>query len=73
MSKPITHPHPCPGGCGTDVEHSKLACRSCWWLLPKDLRNRITRNHRRNRTEHAHAVAEAVTWYAENVRDGTPL
>lgn len=70
MSKPKINTHPCPGGCGGQITAEKLACRTDWWRLPKSLREAITRNYRRNRTAHAHAMAAALAWYRDNVRDG---
>lgn len=73
MNRPERPPHSCPGGCGEEVLYQRLACTSCWWLLPKPLRQNITRNYRRDRLAHAHAVADALTWYADNVADGALL
>jgi hypothetical protein len=35
--------HPCPGRCGQLVARSMIACRSCWYEVPDDLRNRFGR------------------------------
>jgi hypothetical protein len=62
----MTAEHRCPGGCGTLVAHSKLACPDCWYLLPVELRRRVSRGRS------LAAVSEALTWYRANVRGGEP-
>jgi hypothetical protein len=64
---PKDPPHKCPCGCGAEVEYTKLACHNGWYLLPADRRNAITRARGRKRLA---LVAEALTWYRENVRNG---
>lgn len=54
--------HDCPGGCGTKVAQSRLACRLCWYLLPADLRRRVSARGRS-----LTVVAEALRWYRDNV------
>jgi hypothetical protein len=63
----VEPPHECPGGCGREVPHNKLACPDCWWLLPIDMRKAITGARGRNRLQ---LVGEAVGWYREHVVDG---
>lgn len=55
-------PHNCPGGCGDQVPHHLLACRSCWWLLPAPLRHAF----RRPGANRLQAAAEALAWYRTN-------
>lgn len=34
--------HPCPApGCPLTVPTSKLACKTHWFMIPRDLRNRV--------------------------------
>jgi hypothetical protein len=62
------HPdHDCPGGCGCSMPHRLLACRNCWFLLPADQRNAITRARGGRRLQ---LVGEAIGWYRENVHNG---
>jgi hypothetical protein len=66
----VHEPHPdhdCPGGCGCRVPYRLLACRNCWYLLPADQRNAITRARGGHRLQ---LVGEAVGWYREYVPDG---
>lgn len=60
-------PHACPGGCGESVPHNKLACRSCWWHLPEDMRGAITNARGGNRLA---AVGEGARWLREHLVDG---
>lgn len=60
-------PHDCPGGCGAEVPHNKLACLDCWWLLPVELRKSVTNARGGNRLA---AVGEAAKWLRENVAEG---
>lgn len=62
--------HDCPGGCGCSVSHRLLACRNCWFLLPVDQRNAITRARGGHRLQ---LVGEAIGWYRENVHNGELL
>ncbi|WP_166345014.1 hypothetical protein [Phytoactinopolyspora limicola] len=63
--------HACPGGCGRNVPHHHLACRSCWYRLPTKLRTSISVTYRRDRGAHAAALVNAIRWYAEHPRGGT--
>jgi hypothetical protein len=51
--------HQCPGaGCRVEVAASQLACRSHWFSLPREVRDRVNRTYRdRHRDPHAHRVA----------------
>lgn len=62
--------HACPGDCGEQVPRRLLACRSCWYLLPKALRDEVER-HRIGSGAHLAAVGEALVWYREHVADGS--
>lgn len=64
----MTAAHRCPGGCGTLVARSKLACPDCWYLLPAELRRRVIRGRGRDLA----AISEALNWYRVNVRGGEP-
>jgi hypothetical protein len=57
--------HQCPGkGCTEQVPTSKLACRSHWFQLPKELRDRIWKAWRSGDTDkHQEAIMEAVAYY----------
>lgn len=64
--------HECPGGgCTERIGSDRLACRNCWFRLPKALRNEIWEAYR-NRVgpegyrRHRNAVQAAVEWYVEN-------
>ena len=65
-----TTTHACPGDCGHQVPQHRLACQWCWYLLPADQRNEITRLYRVDRMAHLGAVGEALAWYRANVVDG---
>jgi hypothetical protein len=63
----VTRPtHDCPGGCGLPVPQRQLACRSCWYRLPADLRRAITSNWKRDLDAHRLNLVDAVQWYREN-------
>lgn len=69
--RPVTNPsHDCPGGCGAEVPYRLLSCRSCWWLLPQEMRRRISNGTSDERLD---TVSEALVWYKDNVRGGVPL
>lgn len=79
-----TPTHGCPG-CGTQVRHSMLACKPCWWRLPAALREAVNGAWRQRRMArgtgakaeatavHAHrlAVADACEWYRARRTGGT--
>lgn len=58
--------HECPGGCGARVIGQRLACSSCWFRLPREVRIRVNENYRRSAERHAIVVHEAYTWYHNN-------
>lgn len=60
-------PHTCPvPGCKKQVPYEQLACRSHWYALPLDLRNRVWRAYRgRSDEDHLMVVAEAIEWLAQ--------
>ncbi|WP_154697085.1 hypothetical protein [Lentzea guizhouensis] len=62
--------HSCPGDCGQQVPRQHLACRSCWYLLPQELREELTRLYGRDRIAHLGAVGDCLIWFRENVKDG---
>jgi hypothetical protein len=61
--------HPCPGCQAPGVPHSQLACKPCWWRLPKHLRDAVNSGYRvrvRNPRIHREALAAALAWYRDN-------
>lgn len=60
--------HACPCGCGAQIPHHQLACRTGWFRLPYDIRTDITSTYRRDPDAHIEAVAEALDWYREHPR-----
>jgi len=60
--------HNCPyPGCLTQVPFGQLACRNHWFLLPRELRNRIWSAWRAGRTsEHADLMVQASAFYTEH-------
>lgn len=58
--------HDCPGGCGVKVAYRRLACPSCWYLLPQPMRQAVQRGGQNRLT----AVSEALTWYRNYLREG---
>lgn len=64
--------HGCPG-CGARVQRSQLACKPCWWRLPKPFRDAVNTAYR-HRVEHprAHILAmrAAMDWYRRNPAGG---
>jgi len=56
--------HACPGGCGrAGIPSYQLACRGCWYRLPRDLRERINHAWRHSASAHLAARAEAVSYW----------
>jgi hypothetical protein len=55
--------HKCPGlNCDQQVPADQLACRSHWFSLPRDLRNRVWSAWRAgDQTRHAAAVRDAIS------------
>jgi len=68
MSDPT---HTCPGQCGTQVPYRLLACKPCWWRLPKPLRNALNTSHRKGGPAHRGALQAALRWYANNPPEET--
>ncbi len=65
----MNHPdHDCPGGCGTQVDHSLLACLTCWYLLPLELR----RNVQLGGSGRLQAIATALRWYRQHRERNQP-
>lgn len=61
--------HKCPGRCGALVPAHHLACKPCWFRLPRDLRDAVTRAYQRRGThprEHRTALAAAFVWYRDD-------
>lgn len=61
--------HDCPGGCGAQVPRHQLACKPCWYRLPKPFRDAINyayRNRAKNPTGHRAALRKAFEWYRSN-------
>lgn len=60
--------HDCPG-CGTPgVHHSRLACRRCWYGLPKAIRGEVWDaylNRGQGSIEHRQAIAKAMAFWRE--------
>jgi hypothetical protein len=65
-----TRTHACPGGCGAQVPHHQLACKPCWFRLPKPLRDDVNDAYRNRRRDgalpHLRAIREASRWYRAN-------
>ena len=65
--------HDCPGGCGAQVPHHQLACKPCWFRLPKPLRDDVNIGYRRRATDaavsHRRALRDAFAWYRGNPRE----
>jgi hypothetical protein len=61
--RPTQPQHDCPGRCGVQVEHRLLACPSCWYRLPVDMRRAVTMSRDMERLR---AVSRALRWYREN-------
>ena len=79
MTAPDTHR--CPGGCGIGrINPNRLACRDCWYRLPRGIRAvvmaswqpRRFQGEGRESPEHRRAVAIALEWYRDNPLTGAP-
>lgn len=58
-----TTTHACPGGCGTQVDRTRYACRPCWFRVPKDMRQAIYAAwHASDHSAHRAAMADAKVW-----------
>lgn len=55
----------CPGGCGRENVPSHLvACRRCWFRLPKSLRNTVWNAlYSGDLKVHVSALADVMEWY----------
>lgn len=63
--------HDCPGGCGTQVPQRQLACKPCWFRLPRALRDAVNNAYQRRAkdpTAHKQAIRIAYQWYQNNPR-----
>jgi hypothetical protein len=72
---PEPAPHKCPGGCGVDVVHNKLACPLDWARLPQELKDQVLAAWKRRNVDkmaHLQAVARAMSWYRRNPRRPLP-
>lgn len=61
--------HPCPGGCGAQVEFDRVACYPCWWLLPIGLRKAINVTFKTRVSNPAawhQALNDGFRWYHNN-------
>ncbi len=61
--------HPCPGCGRPGIRYHQLACSTCWYALPEELRVKINRAWRLGavgRTAHVRALEEAMTWFREH-------
>lgn len=61
--------HECPGGCGFEVPQHQLACKRCWFKLPKHLRDDVNAAYRRRASDpvaHRRALVAALSWYRDN-------
>lgn len=64
--------HHCPSCQQPGIAYELLACRPCWWRLPKPLRNALNNAHRRGGPAHRAALAAAINWYRRNPPPETP-
>jgi hypothetical protein len=71
--------HACPGCRTVEIAGNQLACKACWFRVPRPIRDRITRAWAAKRryphdgdliAAHRKAVGDALTWYREH-SDGT--
>lgn len=65
--------HGCPGDCGARVPRHQLACKPCWYRLPKPLRDAVNgayRHRQQNPAAHRSALAAAMDWYRRNPAGG---
>lgn len=60
--------HRCPGDCGTEVTRALLACRACWYRLPRELQGALRQACARgaHTAEHRAALRDALDWYRAN-------
>jgi hypothetical protein len=72
MARMTDDVHACPGRCGGEARHARLACKPCWFRLPKPLRELVGSAYRRRSSDpvaHMRAVHAAVDWYRDNPRE----
>lgn len=65
--------HDCPGGCGAQVPRHQLACKPCWFRLPKPIRDDINAGYRKRTADpgpHRRAMRVAFLWYSDNPKNG---
>lgn len=67
---PNPPPHPCPGGCGATIPEHHVACESCFYLLPTQLRLEITNGDRNTKLA---ARIRGGQWLREHVVAGVPI
>lgn len=75
MTAPKNDTHGCPGDCGAQVPKHQLACKPCWYRLPKPLRDAISsawRHRQQNPAAHRAALGAAMRWYRANPDGSTP-
>jgi hypothetical protein len=60
--------HPCPGRCGLRIRHDLYACSTCWYRLPKPLRDAVWHGYRTG-AGHREAMAAANDWYRDNPKE----
>lgn len=71
MTTPISLLHACPGDCGKQVPRHKLACKPCWFRVPVEVRQLVTRafvGRHDHPAEHRAAVLAAMAWLREHPR-----
>jgi hypothetical protein len=65
--------HGCPGDCGAQVPRHQLACKPCWFRLPKPYRDAVNDGYRHRMTNprpHRQALRDAMLWYRDNPAGG---
>jgi hypothetical protein len=60
--------HDCPGCGDVSIPSGQVACRPCWYRLPKSIRDQIW-DIPVGTFGHLRAVARAHTWYRENPKE----
>lgn len=58
--------HPCPSCDKRQVPRHQLACRPCWYRLPKALRDRLNNAYHRDPLDHPQAMRACLDWYRDN-------
>lgn len=67
MTDPTTHT--CPSCRKPGVARELLACRPCWYRLPKPYRDALNAAHRRGGPAHRAALKAALHWYREHPQE----